>query len=103
MAWGAEDIMLPPQIVSTGTPFCITLLNSKDALRRAKLCDEYLEHFLSKNKTLYPNLMEPFLVTMGGESKMGDTFSRLLMSGSGSPEDSFTGSATGCMAAFLWH
>jgi len=99
----AEDIMLPPQIVSTGTPVCIILLNSKDALRRAKLCDEHLGHFLSKNKTLYPNLMEPFLVTMGGETKAGDTFSRLLMPGLGSPEDSFTGSATGCMAAFLWH
>ncbi|MEM9552469.1 MAG: PhzF family phenazine biosynthesis isomerase, partial [Pseudomonadota bacterium] len=32
----ADDIVAPPQVVSTGLPFCITLLRDKDALRRAR-------------------------------------------------------------------
>jgi len=32
-----KDIIGVPQTVSTGTPFCIAVLRSKDALRRAKL------------------------------------------------------------------
>ena len=47
--------------------------------------------------------MEPFLTTLGGVTKEGDIFSRLLMCQSGNQEDPFTGSATGCMAAYLWH
>ena len=47
--------------------------------------------------------MEPFLVTLGGETADGDTFSRLLLPPPMPPEDPFTGSATGCMAAYLWH
>ena len=49
------------------------------------------------------DLMEPFLTTLGGVTRNGDTFSRLLMCQSGNQEDPFTGSATGCMAAYLWH
>ncbi|MEC7258496.1 MAG: PhzF family phenazine biosynthesis protein, partial [Pseudomonadota bacterium] len=45
---------------------------------------------------------EPFLVTLGGATEAGDTFSRLLLAPPSPPEDAFTGSATGAMAAFLW-
>jgi PhzF family phenazine biosynthesis protein len=37
-----------------------------------------------------------------GATEAGDTFSRLLMAPPSPPEDPFTGSATGAMAAYLW-
>ena len=97
----ANDVLEPPQIVSTGTPFCITLLRDHTVLRRATLdaarlfrWQESLDHPQSK-------LVEPFLVTLEGISG-GDTFSRLLLPPPMPAEDPFTGSATGCMGAYLW-
>ena len=46
--------------------------------------------------------MEPFLVTLGGETPGADVFSRLLLAPPSPAEDPFTGSATGCMGAYLW-
>ena len=37
-----------------------------------------------------------------GATEGGDTFSRLLLAPPSPPEDPFTGSATGAMAAYLW-
>lgn len=99
----ACDIAAPPQIVSTGTPFCITLLRDKEALRRAVLDIPRLKAFRKISATTCADLMEPFLVTLGGATPAGDTFSRLLLAPPSLPEDPFTGSATGCMAAYLWH
>lgn len=97
-----DDIVAPPQIVSTGTPFCITLLRDKAALRRARLDpDAWAE--LNPPGTARADLVEPFLVTLGGETAEGHTFSRLLLPAPMPPEDPFTGSATGCMGAYLWH
>ena len=47
-------------------------------------------------------VVEPFWVTLQGATEIGDTFSRLLMAPPNPPEDPFTGSATGAMAAYLW-
>lgn len=99
----AEDVAAPPQVVSTGTPFCITLLRDKDALRRAVLDLDRLETWRTKAGSTRAELLEPFLVTLGGETPAGETFSRLLLAPPSLPEDPFTGSATGCMAAWLWH
>lgn len=99
----ADDIAHRPQVVSTGTPFCITLLKDKQALRRAKMDSAALEAFRAEDGSTRAELMEPFLVTLGGETSAGDTFSRLLLAPPSLPEDPFTGSATGCMAAYLWH
>lgn len=99
----AEDIIAPPQAVSTGTPFCITVLRDKDALRRANMDFGRLDTFRASSGVTRAELMEPFLVTLGGETPQGDTFSRLLLAPPSLPEDPFTGSATGCMAAYLWH
>ncbi len=96
-----DDIIAPPQIVSTGTPFCITLLRDKEALRRACL-DVDAWAALNPPGTPRADLIEPFLVTLGGETEAGHTFSRLLLPAPMPPEDPFTGSATGCMAAYLW-
>lgn len=98
----ASDIVGPPQIVSTGTPFCITVLKDKAALKRAQLSVEAWARF-NPPGTARGDLVEPFLVTLGGDTATGDTFSRLLLPAPMPPEDPFTGSATGCMAAYLWH
>lgn len=98
----ASDILGTPQIVSTGTPFCITMLRDKGALRRARLQPD-LWRAMNPPGTARAGLIEPFLVTLGGETESGDTFSRLLLPPPMPPEDPFTGSATGCMAAYLWH
>ncbi len=97
----AADIIGMPQVVSTGTPFCITVVKSKDALRRAVLDPDALMAWRAQGGIAQSELMEPFLVCLGGVDG-GDTFSRLLLPPPMPAEDPFTGSATGCMAAYLW-
>ncbi|WP_457645855.1 PhzF family phenazine biosynthesis protein [Profundibacter sp.] len=99
----AKDIIGVPQTVSTGTPFCIAVLRDKAALRRASLDLDRLEAYHSSRGLGADKAMEPFLVVREGETEAGDTFSRLLLPPPMPPEDPFTGSATGCMAAYLWH
>lgn len=99
----ADDIIHAPQIVSTGTPFCITVLRDHAALRRAVLNVEELEQWQSESDEPSAAIMEPFLTTLDGATAGGDTFSRLLLAPPMPAEDPFTGSATGCMAAYLWH
>lgn len=98
----AGDVAHPPRIVSTGTPFCVTLLRSKAALRRARMDVARLEAWRASSAHPDAGLMEPFLVTLGGETPAGDVFSRLLLAPPSPAEDPFTGSATGCMGAYLW-
>jgi PhzF family phenazine biosynthesis protein len=97
-----DDVVGTPQIISTGTPFCITVLCDKEALRRAVLNPDKWQA-LNPPGTARTGMIEPFLVTLGGETAEGDTFSRLLLPPPMPAEDPFTGSATGCMAAYLWH
>jgi PhzF family phenazine biosynthesis protein len=95
------DIIAVPQIVSTGLPFCIAVLRDHDALRRARLDTAALSRFRAQFDDT-AEVMEPFLVTLTGATGAGRTFSRLLLDPPSPPEDSFTGSATGAMAAYLW-
>lgn len=97
------DILGQPQFVSTGLPFCITVLKDHDALRRAKMNPEALQRFRSEAEMEDADVMEPYLVTLQGVTKAGDTFSRLLLAPPHPPEDPFTGSATGAAAAYLWN
>ncbi len=99
----ASDIVHVPQITSTGLPFCITVLKDQGALRRAALDDAGLAAYFAHIGAPRSDLMEPFLVTLQGASDAGDTFARLLLAPPSPPEDPFTGSATGAMAAYLWH
>ncbi len=96
-----DEIVAPPRVVSTGLPFVVTLVADQVALRAAKLDAGKLERF-QKSLDLADPVMEPFLVTLGGMSAEGATFSRLLLAPPLPPEDPFTGSATGAMAAYLW-
>ena len=95
----AADIIGLPHTVSTGSAFTITLLRTKDALRAAQLNPAALKDYFADKQGIFT---EPFLVTLGGETESGDTFSRLLLPPPMPGEDPFTGSATGCMAAYLW-
>lgn len=98
-----DDIAYPPQVVSTGLPFCITVLKNRDALHRATLDLQALEahaDFLGQPSI---DVMEPFWVVLEGATDLGDTFARLIMAPPSPSEDPFTGSATGAMAAYLWH
>jgi PhzF family phenazine biosynthesis protein len=92
------DILGTPQIVSTGLPFCIAVLASHEALGRARLDGAALARFRAQ----FECPMEPFLVTLQGATPRGRTFARLLLDPPTPPEDPFTGSATGAMAAYLW-
>ena len=97
-----EAILGQPQVVSTGLPFCITVLTDHTHLRAARLDVEALERLAVASGYSGTDMMEPFLVTLTGASPQGDTFSRLLLAPPSPPEDPFTGSATGAMAAYLW-
>ncbi len=98
----ATDIIHPPQIVSTGLPFCITLLKDRATLEKVALNVDALGTYAAALGHDSTDIMEPFWVCLEGATAQGDTFSRLLMAPPSPPEDPFTGSATGCMAAFLW-
>lgn len=96
-----DDIISPPQIVSTGMAFCITVVKNHDVLRKLEINNQGLEK--AKEKYSFTDGMEPFWVSLNGISDGADTFSRLLMLPPNPAEDPFTGSATGAMAAYLWH
>ncbi|MBQ4824883.1 MULTISPECIES: PhzF family phenazine biosynthesis protein [unclassified Leisingera] len=97
-----EAIMGRPQKVSTGLPFCVTVLRDRAALEAAELNLEALAALGNSLGADGIDMMEPFLVVLEGATEAGDTFSRLLMAPPSPPEDPFTGSATGAMASYLW-
>ncbi len=97
-----DAIISQPQLVSTGLPFCVTVLRDHDALRAAQLIEGPLRQVAAAAGYSGSDMAEPFLVTLKGATDAGDTFSRLLMAPPSPPEDPFTGSATGAMATYLW-
>lgn len=97
-----EAIVGQPQLVSTGLPFCITVLRDHAALAAARLDAGALAELAKVTGAGGIDVMEPFLVTLDGATAAGDTYSRLLMAPPSPAEDPFTGSATGAMAAYLW-
>lgn len=96
-----DSFLSPPQVVSTGLPFVVAILKDQALLRAAQLNPKALRDLRSAVND-EDEVMEPFLVTLGGHSSQGDTFSRLMLAPPNPPEDPFTGSATGAMAAYLW-
>ncbi len=98
-----DAILTPPQLVSTGLAFCVTVLRDQGDLRAARLNVDALRDLARDLGHDGTDLLEPFLVTLNGATSEGDTFSRLLLAPPSPPEDPFTGSATGAMAAYLWH
>jgi len=89
---------VPIQIVSTGTPQLMIPVKNLDALRRIQV-----------NIPLYTALRDstkffsPHLFCTQGVTPAGQTFARHFGLPPDTYEDPFTGSATGGMAAYLWH
>jgi trans-2,3-dihydro-3-hydroxyanthranilate isomerase len=87
----------PIQTVSTGTPQIMIPLKSHDSLRKAILdVEKYTDLRASSD------FFSPHLFCLQGVEK-GDTFARHFGVPPDTMEDPFTGSATGGMAAYLWH
>ncbi len=97
-----EAIVGQPQKVSTGLPFCVTVLRDHAALAAARLNVAAFERLKASLGAEGADMMEPFLVTLQGATAAGDTYARLLMAPPSPAEDPFTGSATGAMGAYLW-
>lgn len=96
-----SDDLLPNatiQTVSTGTPQLMVPLRDHAALRRARVnTDAYLA--LRKRADFF----SPHLFCLSGATATGQTFARHFGTPPDTAEDPFTGSATGGMAAYLWH
>lgn len=97
-----DDIIAPPQIVSTGLPFCITLLRDRSVLDRVVLNPEGLAAYFAHLGQRSDDMMEPYWITLEGADAQGDSYARLLLAPPSPPEDPFTGSATGAAASYLW-
>ena len=100
-AFGLEVLDLVPgavvQTVSTGTPQLMILLKDLDSLRRATL--DIPKYAALRNVS---DFFSPHLFCLQGVEK-GATFARDFGLPPDTLEDPFTGSATGGMAAYLWH
>ncbi|WP_133272399.1 PhzF family phenazine biosynthesis protein [Hymenobacter radiodurans] len=87
------------QTVSTGTPQLMVLLRNHDALRRATPP----EPVSFRKYRASSDFFSPHLFCLGGATKAGHTFARHFGVPPDTIEDPVTGSATGGMAAYLWH
>lgn len=89
---------VPIQTVSTGTPQLMVPLRDMKALRRAQID---IRHYHGFRETA--DFFSPHLFCLQGLTQDGDTFARHFGTPPDLLEDPFTGSATGGMAAYLWH
>ena len=100
-AFGLDESDLFPnsviQTVSTGTPQLMILLKDLESLRKATLDIERYAALREANDFFNPHLF----CVQGIEN--GATFARDFGLPPDTLEDPFTGSATGGMAAYLWH
>lgn len=97
---GVDDALpgAPIQTVSTGTPQLMIPVAELEGLRRACLkVDAYLD---LKSRA---DFFSPHLFSLTGISRDAATFARHFGAPPDTPEDPFTGSATGGMGAYLWH
>jgi trans-2,3-dihydro-3-hydroxyanthranilate isomerase len=94
-----EDALpgVPLQTVSTGTPQLMVALRNQDALRRATVDARAYSALRASG-----DFFSPHLFCRGGFTAAGQTSARHFGVPPDTPEDPFTGSATGGMAAFLW-
>ncbi len=89
---------LPIQTVSTGTKQLMIPVKSLDALRAVEL--NFAAYRDLKRKG---DFFSPHVFCLQGVTDAGDTFARHFGTPPDLYEDPFTGSATGGMAAYLWH
>lgn len=95
----ADDLLpgAPIQTVSTGTPQLMVALRDHAALRRARVDAAAYAALRARG-----DFFSPHLFCLGGATPAGRTFARHFGLPPDAPEDPFTGSATGGMAAYLW-
>jgi len=95
-----EDALpgVPIQTVSTGTPQLMIPVRNQDVLRRIVVDFPAYSELRQKS-----DFFSPHLFCMGGITSNGHTFARHFGTPPDTPEDPFTGSATGGMGAYLWH
>jgi trans-2,3-dihydro-3-hydroxyanthranilate isomerase len=86
-----------PQTVSTGTPQLMVPLRDLDALRRARVVVDMCSALKDRG-----DWFSPHLFVLPGLHPGAQTFARDFGLPPDVPEDPFTGSATGGMAAYLW-
>jgi trans-2,3-dihydro-3-hydroxyanthranilate isomerase len=98
LAPGDELPGVPIQTVSTGTPQLMIALKDQEALRRSRIQVDLYER-LRRNGDFF----SPHLFCLQGFTTQGRTSARHFGVPPDTMEDPFTGSATGGMAAFLWH
>jgi trans-2,3-dihydro-3-hydroxyanthranilate isomerase len=89
------DDRFPVQEVSTGLPALVVPLRDLDALRRCKVDWERYTEVAGPGKNLYVFCPEPH------DDSPGDLSARMFANDLGVPEDAATGSAAGCLAAYL--
>ena len=89
---------VPIQTVSTGTPQLMIAVRDHEVLRRIQVDVAAYSQYRAKT-----DFFSPHLFCLGGITLEGQTFARHYGVPPDTPEDPFTGSATGGMAAYLWH
>lgn len=96
----AEDVLpnVPIQTVSTGTPQLMIPLRNLEALRRVQMNISAYNALRAQ-----ADFFSPHLFCLKGATERGQTFARHFGTPPDTLEDPFTGSATGGMAAYLWH
>jgi trans-2,3-dihydro-3-hydroxyanthranilate isomerase len=88
----------PIQTVSTGTPQIMIPIRDHAALRRAQIDTNAYIAYRDRS-----DFFSPHLFCLQGATDRGRTFARHFGVPPDTMEDPFTGSATGGMAAYLWH
>jgi len=94
-----EDALpdVPIQVVSTGTPQLMIAVRDQEILQHIHLdIPAYTE------LRQIGQFFSPHLFCLSGVTPRGDTFARHFGVPPDTPEDPFTGSATGGMGAYLW-
>ena len=89
---------VPIQMVSTGTPQLMVPLRDRETLKRAVLDVERYRKLKAD-----ADFFSPHCFCLGGFTSVGNTSARHFGVPPDTMEDPFTGSATGGMAAYLWH
>ncbi len=89
---------VPIQTVSTGTPQLMIPVRDKEVLRRVQVDVASYQRYREQS-----DFFSPHLFCLEGITSKGRTFARHFGVPPDTPEDPFTGSATGGMAAYLWH
>jgi len=88
---------VPIQTVSTGTPQLMIAVRDHEVLRRIQVDVGAYSEYRARS-----DFFSPHLFCLGGITEAGGTFARHFGVPPDTPEDPFTGSATGGMAAYLW-